>query len=180
MSKPTPLSTDRGQAWLTAIRSIRSAIALAQAHDIHEIWVAEGVYPEMITLSSNLALYGGFVGDEASIAQRDWEAHASVIDVSHAINDAPAPNAVILYQVTASRIDGFTITGSAKPNPPLPTSHLEWNIPEANLGGGVFCRELDGSQHDRQLQDPGKRCPFGRRSLLLQRDTRDHRLRHFR
>ncbi len=64
--------------WPGAYTTIQSAIDTATAGD--QIWVARGTYQENISLTDGVALYGGFKGDEVSLATRDLNANPTRID----------------------------------------------------------------------------------------------------
>ena len=79
-----------GASWATAFKYLQDG--LAAASDGTDIWVAQGTYypdegagitPDdraaTFRLKSHVAIYGGFVGTETSLDQRDWEAHPSVL-----------------------------------------------------------------------------------------------------
>lgn len=119
--------------------------ALSQAASGNEIWVKAGVhYPgsagqrtATFTLQNDVALYGGFVGTEASRDERDWQANLTVLsgDIDH--NDITDASGVVTntdnlrgenaYHVVsggelgdAAMLDGFVITAGqadgAEPN----------------------------------------------------------------
>ena len=68
-------SGGNGNSWSTAYESIQAGINDADVLD-EEVWVAEGMYNENITLKDGVALYGGFSGlgelEETARDQRDW------------------------------------------------------------------------------------------------------------
>jgi len=108
-----------GTSWARAHRYLDEALAAAQHGD--EIWVAAGVYSPVqrhITATAffvppGVSLYGGFVGGEDSVEQRDPTTAQTVLS---AVNpDLPLAanrprHVIIAAAVTATtRIDGFTI-----------------------------------------------------------------------
>jgi hypothetical protein len=67
-----------GLAWQTAKKTVSGALAAAQGGD--EVWVAEGLYAEYVSVPAGVSLYGGFSGTESERDGRDWRAHATVLD----------------------------------------------------------------------------------------------------
>lgn len=96
-----------------------------------EIWVAAGFYQPGLTqsdsfaLKSNVAIYGGFAGNEASLNERNPTAHRTVLTGDIDENDTYNSNSIVTsingtnsdHVVTAfgvnntAILDGFTITG---------------------------------------------------------------------
>ena len=77
-----------------------------------DIWVAQGVYYENLTVLPSQHIYGGFVGDEAAdydVTQRDWFANMSVID--GAWNGPCLVQEEPFTAATQSSFDGFVIGG---------------------------------------------------------------------
>ena len=83
--------TGDGSSWATAANDL--AWALNTAYRIQEtyffspeVWVAEGTYVgdsisrDAFTVRWGLKMYGGFAGGETSLAQRDVEAHPTILD----------------------------------------------------------------------------------------------------
>jgi hypothetical protein len=128
---------NNGSNWTDAYADLQDAIAAAGSGTA--IWVANGVYTpgtgisSTFALKSGVALYGGFAGNESSIAQRDWESHITVLSGDLDGNDSFKNSSGIVtsttgitgsnsYQVvtasgtgSSARLDGFTITaGSAQ------------------------------------------------------------------
>lgn len=128
--------------------TLQTALSVAVADD--EIWVRSGLYKPTDTtdrsvsfdLKGGVALYGGFVGTETQLDQRDWQANPTVLSGDIDGDDVVDPNGVVTstadingansyHVVTAgagitatARLDGFVVTaGSAE-------------APEAN-GGGI-------------------------------------------
>ncbi len=59
-----------GTTWATAYDSLSTALTAAQSGD--QIWVAAGTYVGNFTLALEVKLYGGFVGTETELSQRNW------------------------------------------------------------------------------------------------------------
>jgi hypothetical protein len=93
-----------GTSWAGAKRSVAAAIATATGGD--EIWVARGTYAEHLTLKPDLALYGGFAGNEADRNGRNWSTNLSVLWGTTNLAVVTITNAG-----PATRVDGFIIGG---------------------------------------------------------------------
>ena len=108
-----------GADWAHPKKSVTAAIAAANQGD--EIWVAAGTYQEHIHNKSaagvavDVALYGGFKGDETALDQRNPSLNVTILDGGGGAFPAPPfQGAVIVIDSgagPATRIDGFTITG---------------------------------------------------------------------
>ncbi len=109
---PTGDDTASGADWSSARRSVTNALSTAIPGD--EIWVAKGTYLERITLKPGVALYGGFVGTETDLAQRDFVAHRTILD-----GNADGPVVQVQGGGTETILDGFTI--------------------QNGMGGGIRC-----------------------------------------
>ncbi|HPS00086.1 MAG TPA: right-handed parallel beta-helix repeat-containing protein, partial [Candidatus Sumerlaeota bacterium] len=111
-----------GMTWEKAYREIGTALRVAARFpSIREIWIAGGVYPESLTVPSNVALYGGFAGGEAVLTERNLEKNPSVV--------APvAARGVLLSDVTSVTLDGLVISGGV-------ASGSDTNA----SGGGIAC-----------------------------------------
>lgn len=101
-----------GISWATAFRYLQDALDQTEAQRGDEVWIADGVYyPDLgasvsagdraasFYVKNGVILYGGFSGDEASVEDRDWINHRSILsgeifsdpnswstNVCHAIN----------------------------------------------------------------------------------------------
>jgi len=114
-----PDGTGDGSSWAQATSELQLAL-LKSTMDGSKIWVKEGTYtgnPEeefAFTPLLGCKLYGGFKGDEPydyDLSQRDFEAHPSILDGSHAqgvIGEISNGNDLII-------IDGFTIQNGYAP-----------------------------------------------------------------
>ncbi len=110
--KPPPSGNDAysGLDWANAKATINGAITVAAQAD--EIWVTAGTYQELIhnkvvdINAVDVALYGGFVGDETSRSQRNWKNNLTILD---------GANSGVVVQIadgasSKTRVDGFYIT----------------------------------------------------------------------
>ncbi len=111
--KPTGNDANSGASWAEAKRTVGAAILAGSAGD--EIWVAAGIYNERIRnktvegISVDMALYGGFVGTESSVGERDIAANPTILD-------GGAGGSVVTIDSLAGpgmRIDGFRIRNGA-------------------------------------------------------------------
>ncbi len=97
--------------------------ALGAAFSGDQIWAAEGIYypgPSGVVtytfrLKSGVALYGGFAGTEASLEERDWTEHLTILSGDIDGDGTLAGNAYHVVTsagvTTTAVLDGFTITG---------------------------------------------------------------------
>ena len=113
-----------GTSWEDAFTTIQAAIDAADPGD--NIWVAQGVYAESLTLADGVGVCGGFDGTETAFTQRDVAAHAAVIDAQG------ARHAVVLQGVSETWLDGFVLTGA----------DASGTAPD-DSGGGVYCDGAD-------------------------------------
>ncbi len=115
------LGADNGSTWVDAYTDLQDALVAAAPGD--QIWVAEGVYKPTtganraatFALADDVAIYGGFAGNEAYLHERDWHAQPTVLsgDIGTVGNDADNVYHVVTAQGVGSTalLDGFVITG---------------------------------------------------------------------
>jgi subtilisin family serine protease len=70
-----------GNSWANAVRSLQVALE-HDCNEVREIWVARGTYTpatslmggwtQAFVMRNNLAIYGGFAGNETQLSQRNW------------------------------------------------------------------------------------------------------------
>lgn len=104
-----------GAAWTTALDNLQDALAAAgPGSGVTEIWVAAGRYTPSASdatasfaLRNGVALYGGFVGSETFLEQRNWQINVTVLD---------------------GDIGGDDVVGSGQ------FWYANWNINTANVG----------------------------------------------
>ena len=91
-----------GTSWATAKKTIQAALEVALSGN--EVWVKAGTYNESISLKDGVALYGGFIGTESALGERDWATNVTTIDGQGAVDH-------VVTGTDNATIDGFTITG---------------------------------------------------------------------
>ena len=114
--------------------------ALDIATDGDQIWVVEGTYNPTVPagreatfqLISGVAIYGGFIGTETSLSERDWETNVTTLsgDIGSEGDDTDNSYHVVTGSGTDATaiLDGFTITAGNADTGSTP------NI----LGGGMY------------------------------------------
>jgi predicted outer membrane repeat protein len=128
---------NNGTSWADAYTSLQSVTGG------DTIWVANGVYKPTTTTDRNISfqfygkkLFGGFVGNETSLNQRDFSTFQTVLSGDIGIPGDNTDNSyhVIKYvnSSTTEFIDGFRITGG---NANLPLTN-------EGIGGGIYLEWL--------------------------------------
>jgi hypothetical protein len=109
-----------GANWTDAFADLQDAIALSLFGD--EIWVAQGVYKPTqgtsrtvsFSIKNGTKLYGGFIGGETDLTERDYVANSTILSGeigSGAANDNSYKIVSFSSVANQTRLDGFTITG---------------------------------------------------------------------
>lgn len=116
----TATGAKNGKNWDDAYTSLSTAITNAPAFS--EIWVARGTYkpqgflPSRSTsfqLKNNVAILGGFRGNETSQNSRDFVANPTILsgDIGSVSENDNSYHVVAATNVSSARLDGFTIRG---------------------------------------------------------------------
>ena len=114
--------TNDGTSWTNAYRDFQDALSAAVSDD--EIWVAAGTYYPTDTsdrtisfeMAEGVAIYGGFVGGETCLEQRDWEDNETILSGDLNGDDGPdfanyGDNSYhVVEGANSAVLDGFTIT----------------------------------------------------------------------
>lgn len=110
-----------GSSWESAFGDVQQAILAASADKKkHQIWVAKGTYygdsdsHVVVNLVSGISLYGGFAGDETSLAARDTAKNPTVLD-GRGVKCVISQN-YGFYASQAVVVDGFTIRNGYSAN----------------------------------------------------------------
>lgn len=102
--------TRDGSSWENATDDLVLALSLADMYNA-DVWVAEGTYYgdtlslDAFTMRDGVSVYGGFAGNETDFSQRDFTAHATVLDGKNARRILNQPGAFNHRSIW----DGFTL-----------------------------------------------------------------------
>ncbi len=129
----TATGKDDGTTWTNAYKNLQDALYTARncsSLSTAKIWVAKGTYKPTIgtdreiffEMRNNLAIYGGFLGNETNLTDRNWENNPTILDgnIGSITNDEfanPDNSRHVIHAVNLDAtaiLDGFTIqNGSA-------------------------------------------------------------------
>ncbi len=135
--KPVPTGTGDGSTWMNASDDLQSMISASGVNDT--IWVAQGTYRPTLgtdqnitfSLKNGVSIFGGFVGDESTLAARNWAMHNTILSGDIGIPGNTSDNSFHVISNSAidstALLDGFTITGGGEAAVSFPT-----------YGGGVY------------------------------------------
>lgn len=139
--KTTGDDASDGLSWNTAKQTVTAGLATAVAGD--QLWVAGGRYVERILLKADIAIYGGFAGDEDpatfDLCTRDFVAHEAILD-----GDQGGSVVTGLGDGTQScRLDGFTITdGTGTPDDTSPLLFYGGGIYLKGMSATIACNQI--------------------------------------
>jgi parallel beta-helix repeat protein len=123
----TGVTNGNGASWVSAYADLQDALTVARTCTaVNQIWVAAGTYyPTSGTdqtisfqLINNVAVYGGFVGTETQLSQRNWVNNPTIlsgdIDKDNLLDAQNSYHVFYHYNngIDASAVlNGFTLTG---------------------------------------------------------------------
>ncbi|HFA50328.1 MAG TPA: hypothetical protein ENJ95_15050, partial [Bacteroidetes bacterium] len=119
------MGNNDGTSWADAFTDLQDALALTGiCPNITQIWVAAGTYyPTTGTdrtipfiMKNGVGIYGGFVGMEGQLSQRDWAANVTTLsgDIGTQGDDSDNSYHVIFNNNglnSTAVLDGFTVSG---------------------------------------------------------------------
>jgi hypothetical protein len=144
---PTASGNNSGTSWNNAIRDLQIALRNALMYNVQEIWVKKGTYitnnneerDKSFVIPNGVKIYGGFVGTESLLSQRDMNlihsTNSSILsgdllgnDIDFTNNDENSFTVVkFSFSPNTTRLDGFVIKGGNN----NPDTYSGW-------GAGVF------------------------------------------
>ncbi|MDA9317493.1 hypothetical protein N9Q19_01680, partial [Puniceicoccaceae bacterium] len=81
-----------GSSWETAYNDLQDALAMTVSGRGDQVWIAQGTYYPIdinnqaefdrtatFYIKDQVSLYGGFIGSETDLAQRDWESYPTIL-----------------------------------------------------------------------------------------------------
>jgi hypothetical protein len=129
--RPDGSDANDGSSWTLAKRTVQAAInAVAAGGGAGEVWLAAGTYLERIILGPDVAVYGGFKGNETAKDERDWRANVTTLDGGHTASVVTIPAGCGLTTV----VDGLTIVNGRS------TFITDADGVARGYGGGILCR----------------------------------------
>lgn len=158
-----------GTSWNKAFNNLDAALnAASQNPGFDQIWVSAGTYKPSLpfgsgnlatfTLPSNVAIYGGFSGNETSLSQRNVASNQTVLSGDLGENDINDPNNTLNFKtdnawhvltadgVVGLTLDGLTVRGGYARGPDKGTvsSDRQFNVLAIedihSAGGGLLAR----------------------------------------
>jgi hypothetical protein len=158
---------NNGTSWADAFQGItglQSALAASGSGD--QIWVAQGTYKPTagttrttsFNLKNGVEIYGGFIGAEAALAERDWIANETILSGDLLGDDGPAfagyaDNSFHIVngssQNSTAILDGFTVRGGNA------------NAATPNDRGGGLLMQAASNGTIRNCKVIANRCNFG-------------------
>jgi hypothetical protein len=169
----TAASGGDGLSWPTAYQDLQTALSAAVSGC--QVWVAKGTYTPTsgsdrdahFSLNSGVALYGGFIGNETDLAQRDWQANLTTlsgeIGSTGTISDNSFHVVVANNANATARLDGFTITAG---NTSIITGAKISGGGLDNLNGSPFLTNLNFTSNNSS-GDGGGMANYGGSPVLL-------------
>ena len=153
--KKTATGQNSGKDWTNAYTDLQSA--LGNQCQAEEVWVASETYKPTagtnraisFNILSNTKLYGGFVGNETLISQRNWALNPTILSGNIGDLNLKTDNSshVIFFQGASDQtiLDGFTIRdGNAEETT---TAFPRFN----DNGGGILNDGIGGSSKPQIL-----------------------------
>lgn len=152
-----------GSSWFNAFANLQDAIQFAEPGD--SIWVAEGTYYPTIDenryayfeLKQGVKWFGGFLGNETSFEERNWEDYPCVLSGDIGIEGDSTDNSYTIvytaYTDSTTVMDGFVI---AYGNADSEETGEPFRGPTKG-GGGMY---VMGAENNNQATPVIRNCTF--------------------
>ncbi|MAE85355.1 MAG: hypothetical protein CMB80_21660 [Flammeovirgaceae bacterium] len=125
--------SDNGTSWSHAYNDLQDALTYASSNSPAQIWVAEGTYTpgssssDSYTMLPDVEIYGGFVGTETSLTQRDFRSNTTILSgnlgaqqAEHIINNTYS---IGIRLNNSAVLDGF---------------HIRDGLSSSNYGAAIY------------------------------------------
>ena len=170
------LGANNGLSWTNAFKNLQDGINASAAGC--QVWVAQGKYSpsgssrlNSFYLKNGVAIYGGFVGNESGLLQRDWYDNETILsgDIGHLNDNSDNAENVIFVDTNINStavLDGLTITGGnangsqvngggvyAHNGSPTLTNLTIQNNNASENGGGVYISGGNPALSDVYIQN---------------------------
>ena len=126
--KADATGVNNGASWADAFTGLQPAIDASKKDG--QVWVAAGTYKptkeqggtgerfKSFSLKTRVSVYGGFVGTETNLNERNWETNVTICSGDIGVVDDSTDNCYHVFYHTAEMLlgnravlDGFTVTG---------------------------------------------------------------------
>ena len=143
------IGSNTGTSWVDAYNYLGDALKTAKYGD--QVWVAKGIYSakqsDPLEIHTSIKIYGGFLGNEKSIEQKDPVLNPTILERSSSTGFLYRANVLFVENTdTTAVLDGFTIRNGIayikipidpNPNDTINCSNNPYNF-RACQGGGIF------------------------------------------
>ena len=134
-----------GKSWQDAYLNLDSAIVKT---DTGQIWVAAGIYKPSINngycitfnIAKKISLFGGFIGSETNINQRDIYKNLTILSGDIGVEGNDLDNTPRVVMITGNNIDSTTIVDGF-----LITKSYYTNYKGYDYGNGALYIDCDGN-----------------------------------
>ena len=153
-------SSGAGNSWADAAGDLNAALFIAQPGD--QVWVARGTYYPTnqkdrkiaFTIPSGVKVYGGFIGNETSVGQRDFKAQKSILSGNIGSKTDHSDNSFTIVFIKnadeSTLLDGFIVAdGTADGAGP--------SGDKDRCGAGIY---IDGSGRGGDSKPVIQNCTF--------------------
>jgi gliding motility-associated-like protein len=116
-----------GRTWATASNNLQAMIDEVHLLGGGEVWVAKGTYispaelkifdDDGFRMKNNVAIYGGFSGNETLLSQRNWKNNVTVLSGNNKARVVNNPYSKGDRLENTAILDGFTLTEGNNYNP---------------------------------------------------------------
>lgn len=145
---PAASGDNSGSDWTNGINSLSTALSVAGPGT--EIWVTLGIYlptgtdrSATFTIPESVKLYGGFLGTETNLEERNWKVNQSVLSGDIGVAGDSTDNCLhVLMGATGARLDGFTVSGGNADGDVMGGGLYNYHIGDMYIANCLFTRNF--------------------------------------